>query len=185
MRHRIRIRLTFRHRPSLAKVTAVGVIVTVVAFASVIGLYARRSLDARVPAVPPILSAETAPGVAESALDAAGSAPTILLYVTETCPYCIVELSRWRAVEEMPEGAPRIVVIAPGPLPDSILPASAIVVSDTAGTMARELGVRMVPSLFVVDVVGTVVETRTGVNDPASIEGLLRGRAFTSEPENC
>lgn len=134
--------------------------------------FGRRSVVAQHPLAPSVLSTEVAPTVVEVALGAVADGPRILLYVTEECPYCREELSRWSRAR-VPEGAPGLVVIAPTPLPDSLAPPTAIVVTDTFGIMARELGVRAVPSLFVVDARGTVLEARTGVNEPDRIDRLL------------
>lgn len=183
----IRGRVTSRRlTPSpFAKVAAAGVILAAVGFALAISLYARRSLAAKDPLVPPVLSAETTPDVAKLALSTSSETGTrVLLYVTETCPYCVIELSRWRRADEATDGAPSIVIIAPEPLPDSLLPSSAIMVSDPSGTMARELGVRAVPALFVMGDGGVVIDARAGLNTPVRIEHLLRGAAFNSESED-
>lgn len=168
-----------------AKVAAAGVILAAAGFALTIGLYARGSLGAKDPSPPPVLSPETTPNVAELALATSSETGTrILLYVTETCPYCVDELSRWRRVDETTEGASNIVIIAPEPLPDSLLPSSAIMMSDPAGIMARELGVRAVPALFVMTDEGVMIDARAGLNTRVRIEHLLRGAAFNSESED-
>ena len=168
-----------------AKVAAAGVVLAAAVFALAISLYARRSLAAKDPLAPPVLSAETTPNIAELALATSPeTGASVVLYVTETCPYCVVELSRWRRADGAAEGAPNIVIIAPEPLPDSLLPSSAIMVIDSSGTIARELGVRAVPALFVMGDGGVVIDARAGLNTPVRIEHLLRGAAFNSESED-
>ena len=117
------------------------------------------------------------------ALDGESVGPAILLYVTEECPYCRQEIRRWgEAQVHESEDGPRIFVVSPSPLSTSSRPQSTTFVTDTSGLIGRELGVRAVPSLIVVDVTGSVIEARAGSNDSGSIRALLRGTAFGHEP---
>ena len=58
----------------------------------------------------------------------------------------------------------------------------AVMVADSGGNLARELGVRAVPSLFLVGSGGAVIQSRVGLNDPDRIDSLLRSTAFNSPP---
>lgn len=75
-----------------------------------------------------------------------------------------------------------MVVIAPTSLPDSLQPQMAVMVADSAGQIARELGVRAVPSLFLVVLGGAVIQSRAGLNDPERIDNLLRNTVFDPPP---
>ena len=160
------------HRP---RAVAVGVLTVVAALGLGVVLLGRGVPKDPVP--PPVLSEATAPSVVRVISDGSKTGPGILLYVTEDCPYCREELLRWRRVR-VREGALRMVVIAPTLLPDSLQPHTAIAVADPTGILARELGVRAVPSLFVVDTGGAVIQSRAGLTDLPRIDSLLHSSAL-------
>lgn len=161
--------------PSRQRVAAFGVLTGVAALCLAMAVLGRGSPKDPLP--PPVLSEMTAPSVVQAVFDSSAGRPRILLYVTEQCPYCREELSRWRRAR-VPDDASAVVVIAPTPLPDSLLPQMAVMVADSAGNMARELGVTAVPSLLLVDPDGAVIQSRVGLNDPERIDSLLRGTVF-------
>ena len=173
------LRTTVVIPPSRQRVVAFGVLTTVAALCLAMAMLGRGSPKDPLP--PPVLSEMTAPSVVQAVFDGGADSPRILLYVTEECLYCREELLRWRRAR-VPDDASAMVVIAPTPLPESLRPQMAVMVADSAGNMARELGVRAVPSLFLVDSGGAVIQSRVGLNDPDRIDSLLRSTAFNVPP---
>lgn len=161
------------------RAAALGVITGVIALAVSSLWLGRSSIAARTPDAPPVLSRQVTPNVIELALDEEPAGLTILLYVTEECPYCREELQLWSEMHAPGrKGVPRIIIVSPSPLPASHRLPPAKLVTDTSGLLGRELGVRAVPSLFVVDATGTVIEARAGVSKPGRIKALLHGTTF-------
>lgn len=107
----------------------------------------------------------------------------VLLYVTETCPWCRLELQAWDSLLSASERAGPRVVLAPGTDPTHLhrLPAPLIARAhfDADGSLGRALGVGAVPFLARVHPGGWVREVRVGLSDPHERLALLD---FLNEP---
>lgn len=105
--------------------------------------------------------------------------PTVVIYVSASCPWCQKELAAWDSLlaSEQPGMRGPTVVMGPGApegwrgrLP---LRLAAAAVSDLDGTVGRELGVGAVPFRARVAPGGTVEAIAVGVTPPEDRKRLL------------
>lgn len=116
---------------------------------------------------------------------AADEPPDVLLYVSESCPWCAAEIEAWAALlSEAPEGSrgPRL-VLAPGTpagwearLPRAL---AARAVLDADGALGRSLGIVAVPHRARLDSGAFVVGGSTGLSTAPERRALL---AFLNPP---
>jgi hypothetical protein len=108
-----------------------------------------------------------------------GSDVGVLLYVSEGCPYCAVELERWARALGSATGRPPLVVLSPESGTGDVRylpgPLRSAWIRDVTGDLARTLGVRAVPFRAVLDGAGTVVEVASGLTPPERIRTLSGG----------
>ncbi|HSM61057.1 MAG TPA: hypothetical protein VK849_09680 [Longimicrobiales bacterium] len=102
----------------------------------------------------------------------------VLLYVSQTCPFCATELSEWaRALEGAGAVRPPRVVLSPDSdarSPDYLPPVlREDRVHDRTGAIARAFGVRAVPFLAELDGTGLVLGAWVGTTPPERLERLL------------
>lgn len=104
--------------------------------------------------------------------------PTVLLYVTWSCPHCRVELERWSRI--LAHGLPdehlaMWVVAARQPPADFVLPGSlrARVLRDPDAATARALGVDAVPTTVSIAPGGRVVDLVRGATSDERIQVVV------------
>lgn len=116
--------------------------------------------------------------------------PTVVLYVTWSCPHCRAELERWRKVLARgpvePELAIWVVAEKPAPpeleLPDAL---RVRVLRDRDAATARVLGIEVVPTTVSIAPGGTVVERVRGETSVERVRRLverLRGTSAGAPP---
>jgi len=101
-----------------------------------------------------------------------------VLYLSDSCRWCSAEVAAWeRALAETPGSEPPTVVFSPGSDPASLgglpprLRAGAF--HDRTGALGRELGVRAVPFLALVDGGGTAHRVQAGLTPPDTLRRIL------------
>ncbi len=108
--------------------------------------------------------------------------PAILLYVDDACPYCAEELARWEAAAgaRQPTVLPTIVVSPQSDPRGAAVPPAlrSGLVHDRDGSIARALGIRVVPFRALVSASGRVTAVHRGLTAPSVMAALLDSASF-------
>lgn len=112
------------------------------------------------------------------AQEGAAARPTVVMYISESCPHCRVEVARWDSLDgagALPSSLRRLLVIAPGAGQRSRLAAFPdVTLVDGDHRIAAALRIRVVPTAYWVDTSGVIREVTRGESQPAAIIGRAR-----------
>ncbi|GMV08133.1 MAG: hypothetical protein AMXMBFR53_44080 [Gemmatimonadota bacterium] len=109
----------------------------------------------------------------------AGGSPEVVLYVSQHCRWCAIEMAGWGALAASGEARVPLLALSPDSDPDQVVPAlpqgfRRRWVHDRDGSLGLALGVRGVPFRAHIDSGGSVVEVAIGLTTVARRREILR-----------
>lgn len=107
--------------------------------------------------------------------------PAVIMYVSQSCPHCRLEVARWDSLESLgrlPRALRRMLVVAPaGPQDRHVARFADVTVLDSAHRLAAMLRVRVVPTTYWVDATRTIRRVTRGEQHPTAIIHQARSLA--------